>query len=152
MKKFLYSFLLVACTFVVLGSTNIFQMLHLNRDGLDPIQKVSTNYSPKYKDCIGANDFPLDFESKFVVLSPVQDWDVIKVNASIQKFHNSLDSTLKNLSSIDAHNYIHKEFERSKILLQRNDLTEIRRYYHCEIMRICYDSDRELNIGSMGQL
>lgn len=81
-----------------------------------------------------------------------QDWDMLKVNSSIQRFRLSMDSTLKNLSSIDAHNFIHKEFERSKTLLQEENLTEIRRYYHCEIMRICFDSDRQLNIGSIGQL
>lgn len=152
MKKFLCSGVLVGCTFVILAGVNLFITLYHATTATKPNEKVTTNYVVKYQDCITEADLPFNLEDFQNKKGLEQDWDFLKVNSSLLRFRHSMDSTLKNLSTIDAHNFIHNEFERSKTLLQEEDLTEIRRYYHCEIMRICLDSDRTLNVGSMGQL
>lgn len=152
MKKFLCLGILTGGTFVILAGVNLYNHFYHTPTGTYQNEKVTTNYVIKYNDCITQEDFPFDLDDSKNQIELGHDWDLLKVNSSIQRFRHSMDSTLKNLSSIDAHNFIHKEFERSKTLLQEENLTEIRRYYHCEIMRICFDSDRQLNIGSIGQL
>lgn len=152
MKKFLCSGVLIGCTFAVLAGANLYNNYIHVPTVTEQNEKVTTNYLVRYQDCITKEDFPFDLEDLQNGIGLEQDWDMLKVNSSIQRFRLSMDSTLKNLSSIDAHNFIHKEFERSKTLLQEENLTEIRRYYHCEIMRICLDSDRSLNVGSIGHL
>lgn len=152
MKKFLCFGVFVGSIFTVLAVTNLYHIFKQSRNTEQPNEKVTTNYVVKYSDCITHDDFPFAPDDFQITLGLEQDWDMLKVNSSLQRFRHSMDSTLKNLSSIDAHNFIHKEFERNKAQLQTENLTEIRRYYHCEIMRICFDSDRQLNIGSIGQL
>lgn len=148
MKKLLFSSMLLASAFAVVGGINVFDQAENGQN----IQGILTNYSAKYEDCILEKDLPKDFLWEPENKSKKIDWDTHKINVSLKKYGQSLDSTLKNLSSIDAHNFIHKEFERSKNSLLKEDLTEIRKYYHLEIMRICYDSDRLLNVGSAGRL
>ena len=152
MKKLLFSSMLLASAFAVLGGINVFDEIENGKSikGMD--RSILTNYSAKYKDCILEKDLPEDFQREVYNNSQKTDWDTKKVNASIKKYSKSLDSTLKNLSSIDAHDFIHKEFERSKNSILKDDLTEIRKHYHLEIMRICYDSDKTLNLGSAGRL
>jgi hypothetical protein len=152
MKKLLFSSMLLASAFAVLGSMNAFRAIGKFDDSKSINKTISTNYSAKYQDCISHDDFPQDFKSIANHPNNSWDWSTLKVDASLKRYHSSLDSTIRNLNSIDAHNFIHQEFERSKSMLGNENLSEIRKYYHCEIMRMCHDSDRSLNLGSAGQL
>jgi hypothetical protein len=144
--------MLLASAFAVVRGINVFDQLENGQNIQGIHQGNLTNYSAKYRDCILEKDLPKGFSRELDNDSKRTDWDTHKINVSLKKYGQSLDSTLKNLSTIDAHNFIHKEFERSKNSLLKEDLTEIRKYYHLEIMRICYDSDKSLNLGSAGRL
>ncbi|NDV43668.1 hypothetical protein [Flagellimonas sediminis] len=152
MKKLLFSSMLLASAFAVLGSMNAFRAIGKIDDSKSINQNISTNYSVKYQDCISQEDFPRDFNSMANHPSNSWDWSTMKVDASLKKYSKSMDSTLQSLNSIDAHNFIHQEFLRSKSMLENTDISDIRKYYHCEIMRMCYDSDRFLNHSSPVQL
>ncbi len=152
MKKLLFSSMLLASAFAVLGSMNAFRAIGKIDDSKSINQNISTNYSVKYQDCISQEDFPRDFNSMANHPSNSWDWSTMKVDASLKKYGKSMDSTLQSLNSIDAHNFIHQEFLRSKSMLENTDISDIRKYYHCEIMRMCYDSDRFLNHSSPVQL
>ncbi|MEC7265005.1 MAG: hypothetical protein VXW38_14795, partial [Bacteroidota bacterium] len=115
-------------------------------------ENISTNYSAKYEDCISQVELPKIFQFPIDQLNNKRDWNIIKVDASLKRYGKSLDSTIRSLNYIDAHNFIHQEFQRSKDAFLNNDVSDIKKYYHCEIMRMCYNSDRLLNLGSDGQL
>ena len=80
------------------------------------------------------------------------DWYFTKVNESAKKYGKSLDSTLKNLSTVDAHDFIHQAFQKAKNAIGNKDISDIQKHYHFEIMRICYDSDKSLNQNTAGRL
>ncbi|SDQ49730.1 hypothetical protein [Flagellimonas zhangzhouensis] len=149
MKKLLFPTILITGVFAVVGS-----MKSIYVEGSDTMVSthvISQNYSAKYKDCIDEQDFPENYTPSVDSVAVKRDWDITKVNASIQKYGKSMDSTVKSLNAIDAHDFIHKEFQRSKNILADSGLSEIRKHYHCEIMRICYDSDRSLNESAFGR-
>lgn len=152
MKKILLLTSLFAGAFAILGGIGA---LHGER-GVNETRvsndEVSTAYTAKYKDCISKGDFPESFVSEAGKEMAKSDWDIKKVNISITKYKKSMDATTKNLNYIDAHNYIHQEFQRSNKYLLDSELSEIQKQYHREIMRICYDSDKALNLGSAGRL
>ena len=152
MKKLLFSSMLLASAFAVLGGMNALHEIKGIGDTEKIEQNISNNYSAKYKDCISQTDFPQNYQFPVDLPSSKRDWNTLKVDASLKRYGQTLDSTIRNLNSIDAHNFIHQEFQRSKAIFQNKDISDIRKYYHCEIMRMCYDSDRFLNLGSAGQL
>lgn len=152
MKKILLLTSLFAGAFAVLGSIGA---LH-GEKGVDTISaendEVSTAYSAKYKDCIAKEDFTESLLPGTDNKVEKSDWDLKKVNSSIAKYSKSMNATIKNLNYIDAHNYIHQEFQRSRNSVQNSGLSDIQKHYHREIMRICYNSDKALNLGSAGRL
>lgn len=149
MKKLLITASLVLIALALWGPINAFQkrkVTHHKYSSFD--QHADSLYSAKYQDCIMRSDFPEGWSTDDK-LTVENEWDLIKVNSSINRYAQSLDSTIKNLSTIDAHDFLHHEFERSKnTLINNNDLSWIRAHYHREIMRICYDTDRSLNLDS----
>ena len=150
MKKLLISSLLALAVLALWGPINAFQKSKSSTtttySTLD--QNVDSLYSAKYQDCIMLSDFPDDTISRDH-LTIESDWDLMKVNAFINRYGQTLDSTIKNLNAIDAHNFLHKEFERSKNTITNNkDLSWVRVHYLREIMRMCYDNDKSLNLGS----
>ncbi|RIV46838.1 hypothetical protein [Flagellimonas pelagia] len=152
MKKILFSFMLLAGIFAVIGGMNALDEIKGIGDTEKIKQNISTNYSAKYKDCISQESFPQSFHFPVDLPDSNRDWNTLKVDASLNRYGQTLDSTIRNLNSIDAHNFIHEEFQRSKDIFESKDISDIRKYYHCEIMRMCYDSDRFLNLGSASQL
>ena len=148
MKKLFISSLLVLGAFALWGPINAFQKRNVTATYSSFDHNVDSLYSAKYQDCIMLSDFP---EGTFAgdALTIESDWDLMKVNSSINRYSQSLDSTIKSLNTIDAHNFLHQEFERSKnTIINSKDLSWIRKHYYREIMRICYDNDRALNLGS----
>ncbi|GLU43873.1 hypothetical protein [Allomuricauda sp. NBRC 101325] len=150
MKKLLFPTILITGVFAVVGSM---KSIYVDGQTTMVTDKIiaQTNYAAKYKDCIAEQDFPENFPSSVDSVASKRDWDISKVNASIHKYGQSMDSTVKSLTAIDAHDFIHKEFQRSKNILADSGLSDIRKHYHCEIMRICYDSDRSLNESAFGR-
>lgn len=148
MKKLLISSILALGAFALTGAINAFQKGKATTTYSSFDQNVDSLYSAKYQDCITLRDFPEGaLGDKNLIIE--NEWDLMKVNTFINRYGQSLDSTIKNLNAIDAHDFLHQEFERSKNTLKNNpDLTWIRMHYHREIMRICYDHDKSLNLGS----
>jgi len=148
MKKLFIWSLLVLGAFALWGPINAFQKDKVPTTYSTFDQNADSLYSAKYRDCITLRDFPKGtFDSNTLAIK--NDWDLMKVNASINRYGQSLDSTIKSLNAIDAHDFLHQEFERSKnTLINSPDLSWMRTHYHREIMRICYDNDRSLNLGS----
>ncbi|MFD2101609.1 hypothetical protein [Flagellimonas iocasae] len=148
MKKLFISSLLVLAAFALWGPMNAFQKKKVTATYSSFDKNADSLYSAKYRDCIMQSDFPEgSFSNDKIIIE--NDWDLMKVNSSINRYGQSLDSTIKNLNAIDAHNFLHHEFERSKnTILNSKDLSWIRAHYLREIMRICYDNDRLLNLGS----
>ncbi|MER3374401.1 MAG: hypothetical protein RIM83_07155 [Allomuricauda sp.] len=148
MKKMVILCLLASGAFAAWGITNAFQRVGLTATYSTADQNADSLYATKYKDCITLGDFPEGTLANDNLIIE-NDWDLLKVNASINRYGQSLDLTIKNLNAIDAHNFLHQEFERSKnVMSNSGDLSWIRVHYHREIMRICYDNDKSLNLDS----
>ncbi len=148
MKKLLLTSILLAIVFITLSAMNAFQEMQ----GIDFTSKTNSKeqmesvYVVKYDDCITENDFPEGYlVSKNENTGQDVDWNIMKVNQSIKKYRKSLDSTLKNLNTVDAHDFIHQTFQKAKSSMANDDISDIQRHYLSGIMRICYDSDKHLN-------
>lgn len=156
MKKILLSSVIMASLFIVMGSMNAFQKM----EQLSFISKSNATFKgestpkPKYHDCISEEDFPEDYFLYTKKITDQQlDWDIIKVNKCLENYRESMESTLQNLSAIDAHDFIHQAFQKSKAAIINNkDTSKIQKHYHFEIMRICFDSDQSLNQNAAGRL
>ncbi|MCR9227055.1 MAG: hypothetical protein NXH90_06535 [Flavobacteriaceae bacterium] len=155
MKKLLLTSILLATVVMVLGGMNAFQKM----EGINIASKTNSNLyanpiqAVKYDDCIVEDDFPhgyLLFTHEITNL--YSDWDIVKVNESIQKYSKSLDSTLKNLNTVDAHEFIHQAFWKAKGTVENQNTSEIQKHYHGEIMRICYARDKHLNQNTIGRI
>ncbi|WP_108423752.1 hypothetical protein [Flagellimonas amoyensis] len=149
MKKILLLASLLTGAFAVLGGIDAIHGERGVNDTTVSNDSTPTNYAAKYKDCIGQGDFP---ESYVPDAGTDNDWDMKKVDNSLAKYKISMETVTKNLNYIDAHNFIHQEFLRSKDYLQNRELSEIQKHYHEEVMRICYDTDKALNLGSASRL
>ena len=78
--------------------------------------------------------------------------DVTQIDSQIEKYRESLDSTIHNLSSLDAHSFLHNEFKRCKTVILSSELSNLQTYYHLKIMEACYEKDKELNESSQNSL
>lgn len=154
MKKMLLASVLLVTVFVLLGGINAFQ----RNETLNFTFKANSNipldtvYAVKYDDCIKESDYPIDYFTHSKEVKGHIDWSIKKVNESVSKFGESIDSTLKNLNTVDAHEFIHQTFQKAKNALTDTSISDIQKYYQCEIMRICHDSDRSLNGNTVGRL
>ncbi|MDC6362485.1 MULTISPECIES: hypothetical protein [Flavobacteriaceae] len=148
MKRIVFSSVLIAGLIAVLGHINAAHYGDLFRSRPNSGQQQPMVYSAKFKECIAEEDFPVKAVTKFVNAFKESGRDMEKVEASIKKYGSSLDSTLKNLSYIDAHDFLHKQFQHSKDLILNHEISEIQEHYHREIMRLCYENDRLLNLDS----
>src|SRR5690606_18448289 len=75
-----------------------------------------------------------------------------KLELEIEKYGKGLEEAVNNLNHIEAHNHIHGEFQRSLDKLGKAGLTHQQRLYYLETMRLCYESDKALNIREVGNL
>lgn len=152
MKKVLLLTSLLAGAFAVLGGIDAFHGERGVDDATVSNDGTPTIYAAKYKDCIVQEDFPEGHVSDASNGGANNDWDIQKVDNSLAKYKISMETATKNLNYIDAHNFIHQEFLRSKDYLLNRELSEIQKHYHREVMRICYDTDKALNLGSASRL
>ena len=155
MKKLPLTLILLATIFIVMGSMKAFQRM----EEINFTSKSNSTFKggptpkAKYHDCISEEDIPEDYYLYTKKTANQElDWDIIKVNKSLKKHRDSMEVTLKNLSSIDAHNFLHHTFQKSKAALANKDISDIQKHYHFEIMRFCYESDKSLNQNSAGRL
>lgn len=157
MKKLLFTSVLLATVFVVLSSMDVFQKM----EGINVASETNSKaditptsvHVVKYVDCITENDLPEGYAIyTHDISNHHSDWDIMKVNESIEKYAKSLDSTLKNLNTVDAHEFIHQAFEKSKNVVKNEDISDIQKHYHGEIMRLCYTRDKQLNQNKAGIL
>lgn len=155
MKKLLLTSVLLATVFMVLGSMNVFKRMETFSIASETNSKIGSNpvKQVKYDDCISEEDFPKGYLLyTHELTNQHSDWDIVKVNESVQKYGKSLDSTLKNLSTVDAHEFIHQAFQKAKKAVEDENTSDIRKHYHGEIMRICYNRDKHLNQNTAGIL
>ncbi|WP_318311881.1 hypothetical protein [Flagellimonas crocea] len=148
MKKFVFTLILFATVCVVLGSIKAFDTIEefnfISKS--NPTVQGNSVQPVKYHDCITENDFPDGYLLyTHEITNQDSHWDILKVNESVKKYGHSLDSTVKNLSTVDAHNFIHQAFQKAKNIVAEDSISDIQKHYQGEIMRICYDRDRYLN-------
>lgn len=155
MKKLLLTSAILATLFIVMGSMHAFKKMNDVRLSSKPDADLpfGGQSSIKYNDCITDADLPTELHGHIQKLYELQlDSSISKIDASIKKFGRSMDATLKNLSTVDAHEYIHQSFEKSKHIIANKDISDLQKYYHLEIMRICYERDKSLNHNAAGML
>ena len=156
MKKIVITSILLATVFIVLGGMDAFQRIkdiNFVSKGNSNIQ-MNTNYTVKYDDCITKKDFSAIIYSEDAAkkTDPYINRNLIKVDESAKEFAKSLNLTLKDLSTVDAHDFIHQTFQKAKSAIGNKDISDIQKHYYFEIMRICYDSDKSLNQNTAGRL
>lgn len=142
MKRLIFPFAIAIGLFVLWAPINAFHNGDLFELTTVSSEEPSLGYSVKYKDCIPQDSF--SSQNKEVYANNI---DYRKVNIALKKYEQSISATLKNLNAIEAHGFLHQEFQRSKDAVLSQGLSELKLYYHQEIMRICFEKDRLLNVG-----
>ena len=135
-------------------------LLHMKANGSNPfsfavISKTPENASKsiiKYEDCIKEESLIalkafLEREKRLPVSKKLSSLD-----AQVRKYYISLDSTVQSLNAIDAHSFLHNEFDRCKEIILSSETSKIQTYYHYKIMESCYQKDKELNESSQNSL
>ncbi|MGX1929805.1 hypothetical protein [Flagellimonas sp. 2504JD4-2] len=152
MKKIVLPFCFIALISIGLLSMNKFPPKIDFSETLSSEKSKTPEHQIKYSDCINIDDVSnLDFGN--IDMQTLQN-DVLfeDINQCLEKYELSLDSTIKNLNTIDAHEFLHNEFLRCKKLMDTDSLSAIKKYYNKGIMNICYDRDKKLNSGSFGRV
>lgn len=155
MKKLSFTSAILVILFIVMGSMNAFQKIERISFESKAVNNlpIDGEATIKYNDCITEIDSPDELHGHARKLhDQYLDSSLSKIDVCVKKFGKSMDSTLKNLSTVDAHEYIHQSFEKSKNTIAGNNISDIQKYYHLEIMRICYERDKSLNHNSVGRL
>lgn len=155
MKKLLLTSVLLATVFIVIGGMNALNKIQgIYEASNDKINNQTTSFqSAKYEDCITKDDLPDGFLLyTHELTNPHANWDIEKVNESVQKYGKSLDSTIKNLSTVDAHEFIHHTFNKAKSALATDSISDIKKHYHAEMMKLCYTRDKLLSQNTVGVL
>ncbi|WP_420604279.1 hypothetical protein [Flagellimonas sp.] len=145
MKKIVLPFCFIILVSIGLLSMNSFPP-KVNLSKAFKFEKENASkQATKYADCINEADFSR-FDS-IGLNKPSLHKDVLfnEINICLEKYRQSLDSTVKNLSTIDAHEFLHNEYDRCKTIVDKGSVSEIKAYYHKGIMQICYDRDKSLN-------
>ncbi len=110
----------------------------------------TTDYTTKYSDCIDLLDLATFSKDSLHHTAMDQTLVLEELNSSLHKYQQSLDSAIKNLNALDAHQFLHAEFKRCKEAIQSDSLSAIKTYYILGTMQICYDLDTSLNLDSDG--
>lgn len=106
------------------------------------------NYVAKYRDCITLEDFPHGLVMDKRETERVQNGR----QEALAEYSRQLGATLRNLNHLEAHNHIHQEFQRSRERLLQPGLKEAQRIFQIQIMNLCYERDKALNLGTSHQL
>ena len=152
MKKIVLPFCFIALISIGLLSMNKFPQKFSFSETFNPEKNTTSRNSIKYSDCINLDDMSIATAEGIDMHALQQDVLFEEINLCLEKYQRSLDSTVKNLSTIDAHKFLHSEFQRCKTLISADSLSAIKVYYHKGIMRLCYESDKTLNSISVGTL
>ncbi|MEM9078376.1 MAG: hypothetical protein AAGC43_15135 [Bacteroidota bacterium] len=135
-------------------------LLHKNANQDNPFSFEVVSQKPenisnsiiKYEDCIQKESLT---ELK-TFLKRENRWpfgeNLTQIDIQIERYRVSLDSTIQNLNSIDAHSFLHMEFRRCKERILTTEISPIQAYYHLNIMEACYSKDKELNESSQSSL
>ncbi|PWL38059.1 hypothetical protein DKG77_07130 [Flagellimonas aquimarina] len=115
-------------------------------------ENKESDYSKKYSDCVAKSDYLQFFDATRTDVPKEEEIFIEEIDLCLENYQRSLNSTIKNLNAIDAHEFLHSEYLRCKIKISTGSLSEIQKYYHRGIMQICYDKDRFLNLGSNGNV
>ncbi|SNZ01615.1 hypothetical protein [Flagellimonas pacifica] len=108
-------------------------------------KKEVSDHPIKYSDCISEAELS-KLDSIGANFNSLPKGTLFKeINICLEKYQLSLDSTIENLSAIDAHEFLHNEYERCKTIIYKESISEIKTYYHKGIMQICYERDKSLN-------
>ena len=98
----------------------------------------------KYSDCLHETDLSQFSSVDINQLLKEQPILLKEMNRCLEQYKYTLDSTIKNLNTLDSHEFLHKEYQRSKDKISTNSLSDIKTYYHLCIMRVCYEKDKDL--------
>nr|WP_299339050.1 hypothetical protein [Allomuricauda sp.] len=110
--------------------------------------QTDSDYSAKYKECISARDV-LDLgEVEQEYLEHIPEKLIQEINQHISDYETSMESTINSLNTIDAHNFLHDEYQRCRNLYSQQGQSELKKYYYLKIMLSCYAWDKQLNQSS----
>ena len=152
MRKVLFLITVFVLGYAGLGGFDSYQY-QWGFDGFSSSDETdSATYVAKYRDCIDLGDIPNGMAQKTNLHKNEPSQEFIKQGAAMAEYGKHLKATLRNLNYLDAHNHIHQEFQRSKNRLLQPGLRDSQRYYYMEIMNLCYESDKALNLGTARQL
>ncbi|MEO1486088.1 MAG: hypothetical protein AAFU57_10080 [Bacteroidota bacterium] len=141
---------------MVLAASSVTLLLWPKSDPLPGAYYVDANPTKtygiyKYEDCItrevhatGHPQRALDMDTQ-----PLTFQERARLDMQLGKYKSTLDSILHNLNTIDAHHYLHKEYDRYHSLLLQPQNSSVRFYYYAEILETCYAKDQALNLESV---
>nr|WP_299000007.1 hypothetical protein [uncultured Allomuricauda sp.] len=135
-------------------------LLHMNANRTNPFsleavsqtqERVSSSII-KYEDCIQEESLIklkvfLKHKNRLLFGKNLSQLDI-----QVEKYRTSLDSTIQNLSAIDAHGFLHNEYRRCENILLSSESSSFQTYYHLKIMEACYEKDKILNESSQNSL
>ncbi|MBS9461771.1 hypothetical protein KIM67_05070 [Flagellimonas sp. 389] len=148
MKKVVFSFCFVTTVCIgLLSMDSLPDGISFSHTFNSKNNKLS-EYDTKYSDCLHETDLSQFSSVDVNQLLKEQPILLKEMNRCLDQYKNTLNNTIKNLNTLDSHEFIHNEYRRSKDKISTNALSEIKTYYHFGIMRICYEKDKDLNLIS----
>jgi len=151
MRKVLFLFAVFALGYAVLGGFEGYQN-PWDFDSFSGDRMDSAAYIAKYRDCIDQGSFPEGLLSETSQVKKQTSGELNEQSTAMAVYAKELEATLRNLSHLEAHNHIHQEFKRSLDRLLHPGLGDSQKQYYREVMKLCYESDRALNLGTARQL
>jgi|SRR5690606_26208225 len=152
MKKVVILISVFTVGYAVLGGFGSLQELRAIDTVSNGQDTESATYVAKYRDCIALGDFPGDMAWDRSQLDHVPSKEIVRLSTAIADYGRHLSTNLRNMSYIDAHNHIHQEFQRTRASLLQDGLGDSQKYYFLEIMQLCYENDKALNLGTARHL
>lgn len=152
MKRLVIILPIAALASVLLLRMNANQMNAFSITVMEKEQKKVKGSDVKYQDCLKEQQliaFKASLKKEEVLPNPKQ---TSKIDVHLKKYQVSLDSTVQSLNAIDAHSFLHSEYERSRQMILSNRHSRIKTYYHLKIMESCYEKDKKLNLSSQSSL
>lgn len=112
------------------------------------LSRVESDYDAKYKECISAKDVSdlIGAEAEYVNHLPGEI--ITEISKHVADYEASMESTINGLNTIDAHNFLHDEYQRCRTLYSQKGQSKLKKYYYLKIMRSCYVRDKKLNLSS----
>ncbi|SHG92191.1 hypothetical protein [Flagellimonas flava] len=105
-------------------------------------------YGNKYSDCINGSELDSFTKQVFETNFKTTKLPVKSIDKSLENYQRSLEVTIENLNAIDAHDFLHSEYERYKTEMSQETLSGVRAYYLAGAMKVCFNLDKSLNQDS----